>query len=568
MDQQNNGQLNNETGHVAKKFFSDTFNETENVSVSSAQVGNEMNNVNGISNSIDEEFEVLDFDEPEFGNDMPSVDSNLSVQNSAIFQSTLPQDNVDVPAASVEPKIEPRIESTIEPKPEPTIEPKPEPTIEPSIDKPETKNNTPPTDPTLSMQNSPIFQSSLPQNNVKETVTHMEPVTTPIDEPGTIGNDLMNKQPLSAASLGVSTIGEDKHDEVVEDSKFFTKANADNKTSDVQMVDLPDPKIGSIIDDLPKKKIDLDRLTKDYVGEDYAKFKASTFNSAAFILGSLYFAYRNMLLGGIIVFLITLFLVFVVKSVMVILVVIAFRLILALSFSFIYLSVVKFRVKLMAKDKKATEEELSVKCQKKAKTNVAYTLLMALIIIGFGVLFTVSKAGTNIDDIKGYYKNVYDEKIGGIDEKVKENDQNNQNFDGTFKVTDFDVSTILEINPPSVFVDNSINYGTKYIYTTTGTGTYNQCSFTIRELSKYPDAEDFMGLMAKHYDKKITDASYNNIDWYSISVTNNEGTTYYSAAMIKDRPIIFQYLSGADTQGGECNKYYIQILESLKIKEK
>ena len=159
------------------------------------------------------------------------------------------------------------------------------------------------------------------------------------------------------------------------------------------------------------------------------------------------------------------------------------------------------------------------------------------------------------------------EGYSNIKNKVKENELNNTSFDGTFKVTDYDVSKILVINPPSVFVDNSIDYGTKYIYTTNESGTYNQCSFTIRELSKYPDAKDFMKLMAKHYNKKITDASYNGIDWYSISVTNKEGITYYSSAMIKDKSIIFQYLSGADTQSGECDKYYIQILESLKIKE-
>lgn len=381
------------------------------------------------------------------------------------------------------------------------------------------------------------------------------------------GEDWMQQQPLSAASLGVGAIsGEELAKDVVEESKFFNPNI--NKVVEEQQQSQQEQQQqfamqygngqGVVLED-PAPEIDDNALLRQYVGSSFQKISMAPFSFPAFLFSGVYFMYRKMFLLGAILFLIEFAIANLLPNGIAQIAVIAFHIVLALVVNPIYIKVAKGRVKGIKKAKKNKNKnqiELNTICQNKGGTSLSKTFILTIICSIFGVIISfIFLSGSLIAKIFNFID------VGIIDNEPAK-------YEGTIATSDYDVLGNMNIEIPSVFKKDGETFS--YTYTSDGTGVFNTCTLSIGKLHKFTSGEDFINQYIEYekLDVNIGKTTAKGITWYTVVNENSVGKQFYRAADINNEVVLFDFSVGADTPTGVCDAYLVDIIDSISLKEK
>lgn len=381
------------------------------------------------------------------------------------------------------------------------------------------------------------------------------------------GEDWMQQQPLSAASLGVGSInGAELAKDVVEESKFFNPNI--NKVVEEQQQSQQEQQQqfamqygngqGVVLED-HAPEIDDNALLRQYVGSSFQKISMAPFSFPAFIFSGIYFMYRKMFLLGAILFLMEFAIVNLLPNGIAQIAVVAFHIVLALVVNPVYIKIAKGRVKGIKKSKKNKNKnqiELNTICQSKGGTSLSKTFILTIIcsILGVAIAF-VFLSGSLIAKIFNFID------VGIIDNEPAK-------YEGTIATSDYDVLGNMNIEIPSSFKKDGETFS--YTYTSNGTGVFNTCTLSIGKLHKFTSGEDFINQYIEYekLDVNIGKTTTKGITWYTVVNENSVGKQFYRAADINDEVVLFDFSIGADTPTGVCDAYLVDIIDSISLKEK
>lgn len=419
--------------------------------------------------------------------------------------------------------------------------------------------------PDLPMYQQPQNQGTFINSQQTSSMQPQQPNTSWRDGIGAVvpqGEEWMQQQPLSAAALGVETLTEDKPKDVVNESKFFNPNVGNNVQQNMneqqqQYAMQYGNGQGVVLDD-PLPEVDDMVLLKQYVGNSFTKLTMSPFSFPALLFSSLYFMYRKMFIIGVIVFAIEFAILNLLPLTFAMIADVVFRLAIALAVNPLYIGLAKAKIKQLRKKKgniKKNQIELNTMCQRSGGTSLSKAFIIFIICIVISVVLSFMVVSNSLlSKVLDYINNGI-----GIKNEVK--------YEGTINLEDYDVLENINIEIPSVFKKDGDIF--RYVYTTEGTGVFNNCSLTIGKLKGFSSGEDFITQYIEYekLDANIGKTTSKGITWYTVTNEGSMGKQFYRAALINDDVILFDYNIGADTPVGVCDTQLVRILDSISLKE-
>lgn len=271
-----------------------------------------------------------------------------------------------------------------------------------------------------------------------------------------------------------------------------------------------------------------DDFIKAYIGKNYDKIKSQKFSFPTFFLGSIYFFYRKLYALGLI-WMIVIF----ILGIMNLAFLLMGQIILACSFSKIYLNIVKNRIKAIAmQNKRNSQDEIITQCKQKGGTNIILPFLLVFIILGSIGLIINIEINTKQEYKKINEKTVF--KIGNISYTIPEG-----------------YTLYYESDEYQAFN----KYDPAY------------CSITIQERKNstlYNSEEEYLksNLYTKESDivSPITTLTINNETWTQISIQ----TEYriQNTYVLKKSKTIYE-IETTDNTSQNCKEELEQILNSI-----
>lgn len=399
--------------------------------------------------------------------------------------------------------------------------------------------------PNVTFQNSAIYQSS--QQTAQQ---QLAPVQTVVDNSPV--QEWMTNQPLSASNVEGSTI----------EKNTVVPANVREEKKKKKEKGSTQP----VPEELTKKSVDTnirpELLVKEYIGEDYQSITMSPFNFGAFLFGAAYFAYRKLFFWATVNLCTVLGLLYFVPMKYNFLAVLGFHVLMALAVNRIYVIHVKIIARLakrsnQVKKNPKNQEEMEEIMRLRGRVSIINAILAVCIFIASIFFLSMYVLKDNA------FSKLVTKSIGGNKISLKK-----EKFDGTINFDEsIDVKELIDIIIPEEFEGNEEKY-LDYVYTTSGIGSYNQCSLRIGVVKGYSDAHSYILEVAAYYEEedKVKEQETKGIKWNNYYTEDEFHIVYYKAVTIDDNVLLLEYKIGKDSAEMICDSYYVSIMESIALK--
>lgn len=370
----------------------------------------------------------------------------------------------------------------------------------------------------------------------------------------------MGSQPLSGNNF--------KEDKNVDTNSYSGVAEKEKPAEKKKLSKkLRNKKTEPVPEEVTKKdggKIRVDNMASAIVGSKYTSFVMSPFNFAALFFGPTYMAYRRMPLAAIIVYLIQMGVVFFAPtfapdeyfSFAQFGAIIGFALLFALSVNRMIIANAKFKAKSIVKKygEDGPKDEAIIMAQRMGRPSIVMALLfMILSTVISGLLLTTVLKDSRLANLYNIFMNAY--QNGGSVE-----------FKGYINHSDYDVSKVVSLDVPDGFTNVE---KMKYTYITEGSGMYNDCTFEIYAVDKFISGDTFIKKLAE-FNKasdKVTNKEINGIEWTNYYTDDGMYKIFYRGFTYKNHAIVFEYKSGKQASEGVCDSLYVNVMDSIRIKE-
>lgn len=440
------------------------------------------------------------------------------------------------------------------------------------------------TEPVYTMQDSPLFREL---NNSNEIINNSanqnnQPVSQPVPQNNNLvehfqenakqpqenntnslnTQDWMSQQPLSASSLGVDQSAQEETKKVESNNRFFDP-DLNKKLDEVQSLQekeqqemLQKRNAMKFAKDNENSGINEAELIKKYVGEKFTKITMSVFSFSALLFGMLYLFYRKMYLFGIIFAVIQFGLLMFAPIKIAGFINIGLLLALALSVNYVYMGIVKRRVKKIVKSKKnkgKSQYELEKICKKKGGVSLGKALLLYFIIVGSAGAYALTRIG--LDTIKEY-----GEKF--INYIMPKSEMEQDVYKGKLYYNTLYNGEIFEVLVPDEF-NNKNGF---YIYKIDDN---NRCEFQMKELKNFTSAEKFMSQYKDFHkiEKDVETIQVNEIKLLYLEKQDNKGISYIKATDFNNTVVLFDFYEYSSNDNRVCEKYFNEITKSIVKKE-
>ena len=400
--------------------------------------------------------------------------------------------------------------------------------------------------PQATMENSAIFQAS--QQNSNQPVA---PVQTRVDN--TPVEQWMTNQPLSPTNVENSTAGQSN---VISANKREEMAKKNNSGDTTPVPEEVTKKAGDT-------NIRTELLVKEYIGEDYQSLTMSPFNFGAFVFGAIYYGYRKVYFWCLVNLGIVMGLLYFVPFKYNFLAVLGFHLFMALSFNRVYITHVKMLAKMQKKTNSfkknpRTQDELESVMRRSGKVSVINAILVLCIFLS-GIYFISMYVLKDNEFSKMVVKSI------GVSKKVYKRAK----FEGTIIYDkEQNVNELIDIKIPEVFEGSGDKF-IDYIYTTMSEGKNNQCSIRVGVIEDSVDGNSYVVEMASYYEEedKVKSAETKGISWTNYYTENNDSIIYYKGTTINEKALVLEYKIGKDSSENVCDTFFLDIMESIELKE-
>jgi len=402
-----------------------------------------------------------------------------------------------------------------------------------------------------SIESSAIFQAANQAPNASNVIPANQVVdNTPVQQ-------WMTNQPLSSANIENTTVEENKVMSANQREELERRKN-----EPVVPVPTEVTKPASTVNVRPEL------LVKEYIGEDYTSLTMSPLNFGALIFGAAYFAYRKLYIWAIINLLISAGLLFFVPTNYNYLAVLGFHLLMALAVNRIYILHVKIYANSVARrnaKKKVpkTQEELENTMRFRGRVSFINALLTVCIYVAGIISIAIFVLPNN--DVSKLISKAFG---GGNPFMVKE-----FKYTGTIIYDEnYNVTNLIELFVPDdmTFVEEKDNGNIiHYTYNTSSEGEYNTCSIKVGTIKDYDNGNSYVVKIAAYNGEEelVKKATTNGIDWTNYYTKTDNYEIYYKGATIKNKALLLEYRIGKDTPEELCGRYYVDIMESIKLKE-
>ena len=400
--------------------------------------------------------------------------------------------------------------------------------------------------PQITMENSAIFQASQQNSNQPAAPVQTRVDNTPVEQ-------WMINQPLSATNVENSTAGQSN---VISANKREEMAKKNNSVDTTPVPEEVTKKAGDT-------NIRTELLVKEYIGEDYQSLTMSPFNFGAFIFGAIYYGYRKVYFWCLINLGIVMVLLYFVPFKYNFLAVLGFHVFMALSFNRVYIIHVKMLAKMQKKTNSfkknpRTQDELESVMRRSGKVSVINAILVLCIFLS-GIYFVSMYVLKDNEFSKMVVKS-----IGGSKKIYKR-----AKFEGNIIYDkEQDVNELINIRIPEVFEGSGDKF-IDYIYTTMSEGKNNQCSIRVGVIEDSVDGNSYVVEMASYYEEedKVKSAETKGISWTNYYTENNDSIIYYKGTTINEKALVLEYKIGKDSSENVCDTFFLDIMESIELKE-
>ncbi len=320
-----------------------------------------------------------------------------------------------------------------------------------------------------------------------------------------------------------------------------------------------------------------EELLKAFVGNNYEIISRRKFNFAAFFFGFLYMFYRKMFLHGLLTATVLIIIVNLIDNT-----IIQGELDIAL---FIFIGLITNKMYLNYANKKISRikstnnqksiDELKEICSKTGRTSISGLFLGFLVAVVIAIVFVSTVGNSKI--FSNLFKNIKNTSEPTDDGGTTNNSNNDKNsgtndiYEGML-MTDTSVNVLknFSIVIPKVFKEDSFNGDDQVEYNYEGNnGVFDGCSFSLRAISGYFQAEDLIKQMQNYNASSnptlVTKQSINGILWSTFNYSDNFGKTYYYGTVKDKKVYLFEYEIEKNAPS-VCETYKTQILNSIKTK--
>ena len=376
-----------------------------------------------------------------------------------------------------------------------------------------------------------------------------------------VPNDVMMNQPLSMNSLGATPINNDEiPNDIIEHNKYINKDQMNIKNTNI-----PNEKkvvVPSSVNVLDEQKIIIDdvALLKAYVGNKYNSINMSPFSFGAFFFNEFYFYYRKMYMLGFLIFILKVFVFLLLREILFLsfLVLIIISIILGLVTNSIYLGLNRSKVlRIKKKYSRCKQGELNAICAKKGGTSLLSAIFINLLLYFLLVVGIISVYG------KSFFIDIFNNLSEVFDKNNVEN-----RFDGKVIYSNENIEKYFDIVVPTEFVKD--NYAPfSYKVAIDDEGKNSTCSFAFGIAKDFYTGDELIRKIAQYneLEENVTMVEgRDNLTWYIFYTNTKTENIFYRATSINDRAVIFEYKSEIDANDGVCDRYIVEILDSIKLK--
>ena len=304
------------------------------------------------------------------------------------------------------------------------------------------------------------------------------------------------------------------------------------------------------------------KYLKSYIGKNHSKITKEIVNYAAIIFSPFYYAYRKLIVLGIIIFCGVLFLHLKLNNFF------YDGLLYVISGFFFNIIYVAYCVRKVNKIKRRYEKYDSYSidriCDRKGGTSVVFLILSTLIYLIIFVFYCANfylaptskfleKFGIVFTYDNGKIEFRYDENLLNPDEILDDK--------YGFKSKDYFNMGI----PNSHFIETENNNNYLYVYTLGKESQFDMCRIELLSTKGYSSSTKLIEAISRETKEEIQNITVNNINWQYIHHNGLKGTNYYYTTMIDDKVFLLNYFK--DNSGiYDCLDYEKDVLESIKKK--
>lgn len=329
------------------------------------------------------------------------------------------------------------------------------------------------------------------------------------------------------------------------------------------------------------------RLFINYIGKNYKKIMQEKFSFPAFFFNGLYLIYRKMYILGIglyffLIFLASIFSDNLIMSIIITVIYIIISVLLGIFTNKRYCEIAYEQcIEINEKYNYISDAAIIKLCKRRGGTNIA--AVIATIILASGIAIPsafVVRTLTGIE-FKESGNVITDTNKHTTKDSVSNNTNKNntQSVSGTNQLDSSDEYFVISYNTetnidneytiklPSNFIENSIDTYEKNFKVLVDNNKKSFCEFNFSQLDGYKDANKFLNDYIKF--KKIskpTTKKINGMTWNEINFKDFDKNIIYSVTQKDKKVYLLELKVNDNTNLNDCNKYYNEVLKSIKKK--
>lgn len=315
-----------------------------------------------------------------------------------------------------------------------------------------------------------------------------------------------------------------------------------------------------------------EELLKSFIGNNYDKITKKPFNFAGFFFTTFYMFYRKMFLYGLFGFVINLILLNIVTNPIISLIlVLLVSLLVGLLINKIYLCYAKRKVnKIKLNNAQKSMEEIKGICSIKGGTSIGKIFIGFLVEICIALLLLIIMSFIGLKSMFGdLFSSVSDDNKSNLKDTNDTNNSQlgtNDTYEGMLMFDNsINISDKFSITVPSIFEDNSDEYGYSYEYSS-DQGVFDKCRVELNIPFGYSSADNLIGQIADYNASnnatEVATIKINDINWRWVSYNDAFGATYYYGTTIDNKVYLLKYEVQEDASS-DCAGYREIILNSI-----
>ena len=334
------------------------------------------------------------------------------------------------------------------------------------------------------------------------------------------------------------------------------------------------PEVKPVQDKVVSPLLNSDELISAYIGPNYDKIMKRPFNFAAFVFGSLYYFYRKMNTGGIIILIINALIAYFLKGYTICYALVGVHVLIGFVTNRIYSNGAIRKInKLLIDYGRNPLIEVKGMCRVYGGVSKArvFTAIVWLILLVFPVI-VISALILGVDKVTEYIEDLKQKipEVKAPDIELPDLSLESKYEGGVIVSKESKLLDQFNIGIPSVFTPNENNneYELDYTYKSNKKKLGN-CSVSLRGVNGYINPKTLINQMHDYYlDKNPTNVieqHVNRIIWYTFSYETNDANVYVYTC-VKGRIVyLFTYIDEKDSSN-LCHSYRAQILNEIVLK--